>query len=165
VPRCGKMFPIVPTSLFGYFGLIISQIRFRKCVIVSMPIIDADFPITDQQADLKIDNLVEHVYLYNISSSVVSEYVGLKFYKYKQKFNGLDTFISNNNIYYIWARSLGGSAGQWVISKRIGNTSGGPSDTVLGNFNSNFFTTRVPIEGSYSNLVTIALAKITSDTR
>jgi hypothetical protein len=43
-----------------------------------MPIINADFPISDQQADLKIDNLVERVYLYNISSSVVSEYVGLK---------------------------------------------------------------------------------------
>jgi hypothetical protein len=159
------MLLIVQVSLFGYFGLIISQILFRKCVIVRMPIINADFPISDQQADLKIDNLVEHVYLYNISSSVITDYVGLKFYKYKQKFNGLDTFISNNNIYYIWANRISGSLGQWVISKRIGDSSGGPSDKVSGTASGSFFTTRVPIEGSYSNLVTIALAKITSDTR
>jgi hypothetical protein len=160
------MLSIVQVSLFGYFGLIISQILFRKCVIVRMPINNADFPIIDQQADLKIDNLVEHVYLYNISSSVVSEYVGLKFYKYKQKFNGLDTFISNNNIYYIWAnRTDGVTGGQWVISKRIGDTSGGPPDRVSQNSNANFFTTRVPVEGSYSNFVTVVLAKTTSDTR
>lgn len=27
--KCGKMFPIVPTLLFGYFGLIISQIDYQ----------------------------------------------------------------------------------------------------------------------------------------
>jgi hypothetical protein len=130
-----------------------------------MPITNADFPTTDQQVDIKIDNLVEHAYLYNIDTSAIANYVGLKFYKYKQKFNGLDTFISNNNIYYIWANRITGNTGQWIISKKIGDTSGSPSDRVSQNANSNFFATKVPIEGGYSNFVTVVLAKKTSDTR
>ena len=33
VPKCGKMFPIVPRLLFDYFALVISQIPIRKLII------------------------------------------------------------------------------------------------------------------------------------
>lgn len=33
VPKCGKMFPIVPWPLFDYFALVISQIPIRKLII------------------------------------------------------------------------------------------------------------------------------------
>lgn len=143
------MLSIVQVSLFGYFGLIISQILFRKCVIVSMPIINADFPISDQQADLKIDNLVERVYLYVITASAKSDIdVGLRFYKYKQKFNGQDTFISESNTIFIWINNNN----RWSMSNQIGDTTNGVARIAAG------------IEGLYRN-PNVTLARITSDTR
>jgi hypothetical protein len=130
-----------------------------------MPINNADFPISDQQADLKIDNLVEHVYLYR-AQSAFTNYNTLRFYKYKQKFNGLDTFISENGIYYIWANRVSENTGQWIISIKIGTAFPGvPANGMYGNTDSNFFITKFPIEGNYSNVLSVVLSKITSDTR
>lgn len=167
MPKCGKMLPIVQVSLFGYFGLIISQILFRKCVIVRMPINNSDFPITDQQADLKIDTQVERVYLYIVTSTSFPLLVrsGLRFYKYKEKFNGLDTFISEDGAYYISAFRISGDLGSWIMAPTIGQ--GGTSGTRLSSTTSGtFFPRGLPVEGSYGSIaVTISLAKITSDTR
>lgn len=150
--------------IINYFGLIISQIRVRKCVIIRMPINNADIPIADNEPEIKIDNLVERAYLYRAQSDTVPNY-NKRFYKYKQKFNGLDTFISEDGIYYIWAKRVAGNTGQWVVSKKIGDDSGGTSDRVSQNANSNFFTTKVPVEGNYTNFITVIVSKITSDTR
>jgi len=178
--KCGKMFPIVPSSLFayfsfairkykifGYFALIISQICVRKCVILRMPINNADFPIADNNPAIKIDNPVERVYLYRVTSTSNAAVIrsGLRFYKYKQKFNGLDTFISEDGAYYISAFRISGPVGNWIIAPTIGQ--GGSSGTRLGgNVVGSFFPRGIPVEGSYSSIaVTISLAKITSDTR
>ena len=130
-----------------------------------MPINNADFPIADNEPEIKIDNLVERVYLYR-AESILPYYNGLRFYKYKQKFDGLDTFISENGIYYIWANRIGGNTGRWTISIKIGTTYGGVFvNSMYGNSSTNFFTTKFPIEGNYSNTLAVTLFKITSDTR
>ena len=114
-----------------------------------MPIINADFPISDQQADLKIDNLVERVYLYVITASSKSGIdVGLRFYKYKQKFNGQDTFISESNTIFIWINNIN----RWSMSNQIGDNTNGVAR--IG----------AEIEGLYRN-PNVSLARITSDTR
>ena len=126
-----------------------------------MPINNADFPIADNKPERKIDNPVERVYLYRINSSSNGSFsTGLRFYKYKQKFEGKDTFISEDGASFIWARRIGGNAGWWTMSYNLGLTN---ASTVTKNFNSNFFITNEPVEGTYNNGV--ILSKITSDTR
>jgi asparagine N-glycosylation enzyme membrane subunit Stt3 len=127
-----------------------------------MPINNADIPIADNEPEIKIDNPVERAYLYRIISSANPTIfpVGLKFYKYKQKFQRKDTFISEDGASFIWARRIGGNAGWWTMSYKLGLTN---ASTVTKNFNSNFFITNEPVEGTYNNGV--ILSKITTDTR
>ncbi len=133
----------------SYFGLIISQIRVRKCVILRMPINNADFPIIDNEPEIKIDNPVERAYLYRIISSASTIFpVGLKFYKYKQKFNGQDTFISESNTVFLWVNN----SNRWSMSNKIGDTNNGVARNATG------------IEGLY-RIPNVTLARITTDTR
>jgi hypothetical protein len=153
--------------IISYFGLIISQIRVRKCVILRMPINNADIPIADNEPEVKIDNPVERIYLYRVASTSFPIIIrsGLRFYKYKQKFNGLDTFISEDGAYYISAYGLSGTSGYWIIAPTIGQ-GGSAGNRLNTTFNSSFFPRGTPVEGQYSSIaVTISLAKITSDTR
>ena len=131
-----------------------------------MPITDADLPITDQQADLKIDNQVERIYLYRISSSSLESVirVGLRFYKYNRKWEGLDTFISEDGLFYISAFRISGSSGLWIIAPTIGQ--GGSAANRLAKTGAPV-TNFGPIEGQYSSIAvsSATLSRITSDTR
>lgn len=136
--------------IINYFGLIISQIRVRKCVIIRMPINNADFPIIDNEPEIKIDNPVERAYLYRITSSSSTNFpINLRFYKYKQKFNGQNTFISESNTIFIWINNINN---RWEMSNKIGDTTNGITRTATG------------IEGLY-RIPNVTLARITSDTR
>jgi hypothetical protein len=133
-----------------------------------MPINNADIPIADNEPEVKIDNPVERIYLYRVASTSFPIIIrsGLRFYKYKQKFNGLDTFISEDGAYYISAYRLSsGTSGYWIIAPTIGQ-GGSAGNRLNTTFNSSFFPRGTPVEGQYSSVaVTVSLVKITSDTR
>ena len=132
-----------------------------------MPIEDADIPIIDNQTDFKIDNQIERIYVYRVTSapSVTPDVRGLRFYKLPQKYLGLDTFISEDGNYYISAYSGGGSTGYWVISTKINV----PivelqPNRFISTFNGTFFPYGRPIDTSYSSIAgTLILSKITSN--
>jgi hypothetical protein len=128
-----------------------------------MPIIDADFPIIDQQVDLKIDTQVERIYLYRISSSTNSDFRnGLRFSQFRQKHEGLNTFISEDGAYYISAFRISGTGGYWIIAPTIGQASCA-ANRINSTFIGLFFPRGVPVEGTYGS--TVVISKITSDTR
>jgi hypothetical protein len=130
-----------------------------------MPIEDTDIPIIDNKADFQIDNQIERIYVYRVTSApnVTPDVRNLRFYKFNQKYLGLDTFISEDGNYYISAYSSGGSSGYWVIGTRIGDGTSGAN-----RFNSTFNVTFLPygsaIDTSYTSLAgTLILSKITSN--
>jgi len=129
-----------------------------------MPIEDADIPIIDNQTDFKIDNQIERVYLYRISSRTNTAFtVGLRFYKFPQKYEGLDTFISEDGAYYISAYRLGTTSGYWIMAPTIGQA-GSASNRLNTTFSTSFFPYGSPIENTYSSVGgNVILSKITSN--
>jgi hypothetical protein len=132
-----------------------------------MPIEDTDVPIIDNKADFQIDNQIERIYVYRVTSapSVTPDVRGLRFYKLPQKHLGLDTFISEDGNYYISAYSFSGTIGYWVIGTKIGGPDyGGQTNRFSSTTTSTFFPYGTPIDTSYSGGTgTLILSKITSN--
>lgn len=129
-----------------------------------MPIEDTDIPIIDNQTDFKIDNQVERVYLYRIISATNPNFkVGLRFYKFPQKWEGLDTFISEDGAYYISAYRITTNSGYWVMAPTIGQ-GGSAANRVNTTFSLSFFPYGTSIEATYSSgSGNVVIGKINTD--
>jgi hypothetical protein len=128
-----------------------------------MPIEDTDVPIIDNKADFQIDNQIERIYAYRVTSapSVTPDVRNLRFYKLPQKYLRLDTFISEDGNYYISAYTSAGNSGYWLISTQIGVNNSG-ANSFSSTFTVNFLLNPTSIDTSYSSLAgTLILSKIT----